>query len=511
MAIESDLRSRVAMRQMTPAEAVTTFDEHVATYAPEEAMAEARRALEAGFDLKAAARGCPFNVDIDAFVRQIAAGDFDDARATIVRAHPFPSIFGRMCHWFCERHTPALLDVGVPDPEWKPPVWRLAPHPDAILVRTPKTRGESAQQMRGMEGAERPPGIERPNLLALERFAGDYGDPAAAPFVPDRPPSGARVAVIGAGSGGLGAAWMLRRLGHDVDIYDALPVPGGMLWQGYPPFRMAKFGVRRDNDPIPWGARFFGGRYLSKSEMAHIVEEYAYTFLGFGSSKGRRANVPGEDADNVWLALDFITQVSLGRPPAIGTRTLVLGAGSTAHDVARTVRRLGSQVKIVYRRSVDQMPVGERDPDNYVRSMAREGIEYVFLSSPLRILTDARNHAIGVEFQRMELGEEDESGRSSVHPIAGETYSLECDLVLEAVGEMLDFSVLPDDIEREGDEVLVDRSDHRTSNPKVFAGGDIIGDKGNDGAALAGIQAAWTIDSLIRGEPIKLFDSRPLR
>jgi NADPH-dependent glutamate synthase beta subunit-like oxidoreductase len=511
MAVESDLRKRVRPREMTPAEAVTTFDEHVATYTPDEAGAEARRALEAGFDLEMAREACPFNVDIPALVRKVAEGDVDEARAIITRAHPFPSIFGRMCHWFCERGTPALIDVGVRDPDWKPPVWKLAPPPDAILPRGPQTRGESAQQLREMGPGGAVGGLEKPNLLALERFVGDYGDPAFVPFEPERPPSGARVAVIGAGSGGLAAAWMLRRLGHAVDIFDSLPVPGGMLWQGYPPFRMAKFGVRRDNDPTPWGARFFGSRYLNKAEIERIIDEYDYTFLGIGASKARRANIPGEDAAGVWLALDFITQVSLGRSPQVGKQAIVLGAGSTAHDAARSARRLGCDVKIVYRRSLDQMPVGERNPEMYLRNMAREGIEYVFLSSPLRILTDERNQVAGVEFQRMELGEMDESGRSSVHPIPDSTYILACDLVLEAVGEAIDLSVLPASIAHNDDEVIVDRSDHRTSNPKVFAGGDLIGDKGNDGAALAGIQAAYTIDSLIRGEPIRLFDSRPLR
>jgi NADPH-dependent glutamate synthase beta subunit-like oxidoreductase len=269
--------------------------------------------------------------------------------------------------------------------------------------------------------------------------------------------------------------------------------------------------VRRDNDPLPWGARFFGGTYLTKVDMERIIEEYDYTFLGFGSSRGRRLNLPGEDAAGVWLALEFITQVSLGHPPAVGKRAIVLGAGSTAHDAARTARRLGCEVKIVYRRSVDQMPVGERDPYMYVRNMAREGIEYEFLSSPLRILANEQNQVIGVEFQRMELGELDESGRSSVHPLPDSAYTIDCELVLEAVGEEIDLAILPDGIEHNGEEMLVDRADHRTTHPKVFAGGDLIGDKGNDGAALAGIQAAQTIDSLIRGEPIKLFDSRPLR
>jgi len=512
VAVEIDLRTRVQMRSMPPDQAVTTFDEHVATYSPEEAIAEARRAIEAGFDLEVAMDGCPFKVDIPTYLRQVAEGDFDAARATITQAHPFPSIFGRMCHWFCERHTPALLDVGVRDPNWKPPVWKLAPPADSIQNREPATRGESAQQMRTREGnGVVEAGVTRPNFLALERAVGDYGDPTAVPFVPDRPPSGARIAVIGGGSGGLAGAWMLRRLGHEVDIYDSLPVPGGMLLQGYPPFRMAKFSVRRDNDPMFWGARFFGGRYLDKAEIQRIIDEYDYTILAIGASKGRHANIPGEDAKGVWLALEFITEVSLGRPPQVGKRCIVLGAGSTAHDAARTARRLGCDVKIVYRRSLEQMPVGERDPAMYLRNMGREGIEYVFLSSPVSIVRNEANQVTGVEFQKVELGETDESGRSSMHPIPDSNFVMECDLVLEAVGEAIDLSILPDDIEHDGYEIQVDRADHRTTNPKVFAGGDLIGDKGNDGAALACIQAAYTIDSLVRGEPTKLFDSRPLR
>ncbi|MPZ13826.1 MAG: NAD(P)-binding protein [Chloroflexi bacterium] len=514
VAREVDVRRRVQMRQMSPDVAVTTFDEHVATYTPEEAMAEAGRALEAGFDLEAAKGGCPFRVDIPAYVRKVADGDFDGALAIIKQSHPFPSVFGRMCHWFCERATPALVDIGERDPDWKPPEWKLAAHPDAILHRkSPQTRGESVQQMGDGRYAGGASGnvFERPNLLMLERFVGDYGDPSRTPFVQEKPLSGAHIAVIGAGSGGLAAAWMLRRLGHEVDIYDALDVPGGMLWQGYPPFRMAKFGVRRDNDPTAWGARYVGGRYLSKEELARIIDEHDYTFLAVGASHGRRLYLPAEDAEGVWLGLDFITQVSIGHPPQVGKHCIVLGAGSTAHDAARTARRLGCAVQIFYRRSVEQMPVGERDPWMYVRNMEREGIEYRFLANPVRILTDEGNRVTGVEFVRMELGELDESGRSSVYSIPDSSFVVACDLVVEAVGEELDLSILPDGIQHDGAEVFVDRADHRTTHPKVFAGGDLIGDKGNDGAALAGIQAAHSIDSLVRGEPVKRFDSRPLR
>jgi NADPH-dependent glutamate synthase beta subunit-like oxidoreductase len=354
-------------------------------------------------------------------------------------------------------------------------------------------------------------GLERPAFLLLERFAGDYGDPARSPLVPEKPPSGKRIAVIGAGSGGLANAWMLRRLGHGVDVYDALPVPGGALQAGYPPHRMGRFGVRRENDPTAWGARFFGGRSLARADIDALIAEYDLTFLGVGETEQRLVGIPGEDAEGVWRALDLIAQVGYGGHPIHGGRCVILGAGQSAGDSAQVARRLGCQIKIFYRRGLDEMPIDNADPTEYVKRMSEDGVEYHFLAQPVRILTDVAHRVKGVEFSRTELGEPDSSGRRRPREIPGSSFVEECEIVVEAVGEFVNLRVLPESIEIRDGYIVVNRADHRTSNPRVFAGGDCIGDRGNDGAALAGIQAAWTMDSILRGEPMKLFDPRPLR
>ncbi len=345
----------------------------------------------------------------------------------------------------------------------------------------------------------------------MERFVGDYGDPAASPVVPEKPPSGKRVAVIGAGSGGLANAWMLRRLGHEVDVYDSLQVPGGTLFAGYPPHRMAKFGVRRENDPTAWGARFFGGRQLSKEGVAAIIDEYDLTFFSIGKFEPRMVGIPGEDATGVWNALYFIAEVGYGRWPARGGRCVILGAGHTAADAAQVARRLGCRIKIFYRRGLDEMPLDGADPTEHVTRLSEDGVEFHFLAQPVRILADDENRVTGVEFVKTTLGEPDESGRREPVPISGSNFVEPCDIVVEAVGEAVDLSVVPDFIQRDGRVVWVDRASHRTSHPRVFAGGDAIGDRGNDGAAHSGILAAYTMDSILRDAPIILFEPRPIR
>ena len=537
----------VRARLLEPALAVTTHDEVQATYTPEQARAEVQRAIEAGFDLEAARQGCPFKVDIPAYFRKVLDGDFDGALAIIRRSHPFPSTFGRMCHLFCQEATPPLEEVGKPWAGWLPSEWERAAPYGAEGNWSRPSRGEVnsaglaarftgeerrdaasglathgpgptwatvAGSIRGVglgSGIPGGAGIERPAYLLLERFVGDYGDPARSPVIPEKPASGKRVAVIGAGSGGLANAWMLRRLGHDVDVFDALAVPGGTLFAGYPSHRMAKFGVRRENDPTAWGARFFGGRRLSKGDIEAIIAEYDLTFLGVGRFAVPMVGIPGEDATGVWNALYFIAEVGYGRRPAEGGRCVIFGAGHTAEDAAQVARRLGCAIKVFYRRGLDEMPVDYADPAEYVSRMSMDGIQYHFLAQPVRILADADNRVRGVEFVKTRLGEPDASGRRAPHPVPGSNFVEPCELVVEAIGEAVDLSLIPDSIERTSMHAVVDRASHRTSHPKVFAGGDLIDDRGNDGAALAGIQAACTMDSVLRREPIALFDPRPLR
>lgn len=476
-----DIRRRVESRTLPPDRASETFDEVESTYSPEEAMAEARRVLAVGFDLRIARTACPFKIDVAGFVEQVAEGDVQGALAVIRRSHPFPSVFGRMCHTWCELLTPPMDDAGVRSEARYPQFDR---RPDA-----PR------------------PLVDRPALRELERFAGDYGDPALLPAGPEKPPSGKRVAVVGSGSAGLAGAWMLRRLGHEVDIYDQLLVPGGTLFSGYPPFRMAKFAVRRENDPTAWGARFFGGMAVSRERFEQIVDEYDFTLLAIGRYYPSMVGIPGEDAEGVWNALDFIASVSMGGGPENVRRALVIGAGGTARDACRTARRIGAHTTVCYRRTFDTLELG-RDPD-ILEIISSEGVDFLCLVQPVNVVADGDGRVRGVEFVRTELGQEDDRGDGSVAPVPGSEFVVECDTVIEAVGEGAGLAMLPPTIEVQRGYVVVDRCDHRTTHPKVFSAGDLIGDNGNDTAALGATQAALTMDSLLRDEPLVLFDSRP--
>jgi NADPH-dependent glutamate synthase beta subunit-like oxidoreductase len=306
---------------------------------------------------------------------------------------------------------------------------------------------------------------------------------------------------------------MLRRLGHEVDVFDDLPIPGGMLLTGYPDHRMPKTVVRRDNDPTAWGVRFFGGARVTREQFAAIVEEYDLTLVATGKYAPGRAGIPGEDAEGMWNALSFLRALNQGQRPRI-RKALVLGAGQSAIDAAQSARRLGAEVTVCYRRTVDLMTRTDgrlRKGTAEVQMLAAEGIPYVFLVQPTRILADETNHVTGVEFVRTEVGPPDAEGQPSIIELPGTEHIMECDTVIECFGLDADLAMFPDWIRIERGSIVVDRADHRTSHPKVFAAGDAIGDKGNDGAAVAAIQAAITMDSILREEPFRRFDSRPLR
>ncbi len=465
MAVPRDLATRVAQR-VTPADlAIRTFDEVEAPYTPAEAVAEARRALTIGADLAAATEGCPFTVDVQAMVSRIADGDFDGARAVVHEAHPFPSVFGRMCHLFCERN---------------------------------------------MEPVD---GTETPSIRELERFVGDYGDPAAVPLPSDRPSSGKRVAIVGAGSGGLAGAWMLRRLGHEVDIFDKLDTPGGMLVTGYPQHRMPKYGVRRDNDPTAWGARFFGGVRVDRARFEQLLDEYDLLLIAMGAHHAYLVGTPGEEIEGVWSALDFLREMNLGRPPSGIGRALVIGAGQTSLDASRSARRLGAEVTVCYRRTIQWAGIGHggRDPGPEFRTLEDEGIARLFQVQPTRILPDRFGHVGGVEFVRTELGPPGDDGRPVAVEQSGSEFTVSCDTVIEAVGEGAELHLLPEWLETAGGKLAVDKRSHQTSHPRVFAVGDICGDHANEGAAQSAIHAARAMDAILRGEALVLPEPKPLR
>ena len=441
---------RVPLRMLPLADSLRTFDEQVLGYPPDAAITEARRAD--GYSFAAATAACPFHVDIRRFVSAIGGGRFDEARAIIQQSHPWPGVLGRQCHQHCE----------------------LA--------------------------LEMPEGIEPFSIRALERAAADHSDRSAVPFTPGAP-TGASVAVVGCGSAGVGCAYELRRRGHHVVVFDQLPVPGGMLAVGYPWFRMPRDVVWAENNPAVWGAEIRHGTRVGPDLIQQLMRDYDAVFIGIGRFKPARLDIPGADLAGVMDALSYLRRVEMGDPPPIGQQVLVVGAGYTASDVVGTVLRLGSQPLVMYRRTMEEMPVRPRARAGIVGQWNQMGIRYEFLATPVRILDDGARHVQGVECVRMALGAADASGRPAPYPIEGSSFIVPCDTVIEATGEEIDRSVLPKEFPlRDSGHLWVDPETRMCSIPRIFAAGDVVGDFGTDGAYAGGMRAGRSIDTYLRGD-----------
>jgi NADH-quinone oxidoreductase subunit F len=435
------------MRALPTEVAVTTFDEVPLGYSRDEAIAEARRAGDA--DFSAAQAVCPFGVDVGALVRTVAAGDFDAALETVLQAHPWPGILGRHCHAPCVR----AHDLG--------------------------------------------PGVEPLFVGALERAAADHGDRARFPFTPG-PPTGSRVAVIGAGSAASAAAYRLRQQGHAVTIYEQLPVSGGMMFTGYPNFRLPLDVLWLENAPEAWGVEMRYNVRVDTALVERLVGEYDAVLLGTGKFKEVRMDIPGEDLEGVWSALDFLTRHKLGNTPVVGPRVVVTGAGYTAQDSSRTCLRLGHQVQILYRRTQDDMPVLPFLRDRFVTRQAAEGAPYVFQTTPIRVLGEG-GRVVGVECVRTQPGPLDASGRPTAVPVEGSNFVIECDTVIEATGEEVDLSFLPASVRLKDDGRHVDVDElWMTSLPRLFAAGEMTGLSGTERAFASGFRAADGIDRYVR-------------
>jgi NADPH-dependent glutamate synthase beta subunit-like oxidoreductase len=437
---------RVPMAALSAERAIASFDEVNLGYTPEEAQAEAARGAD--LDYSDSQRACPFGVDVGRMVQATAAGDFNAALAAVMECHPWPGILGRWCAGWCE-HS----------------------------LKTPD-------------------GPEPPNLKALERAAGAYGDQSKFRLRP-APPSGKRVAVVGAGSAASAAVYSLRRHGHAVDVYEQLPVSGGMMFAGFPNFRLPVQVLHAENNLEAWGAVSHYGVSVDRPLLERLLADYDAVLAGTGKFREERLGVPGQDLDGVLDALHFLIDVKLGRAPRIGPRVVVVGAGYTAQDASRTARRLGCEVQVLYRRAAEDMPVHGDRRNMYIARQAAEGAPYVFEVAPVRVLgQDGR--VAGLECAHTRPGPLDASGRPTAE-IGDDRFIIDCETVIAAVGESADLSFLPPDVERKAGRIAVD-GHFRTTRRGLFAAGEVAGSQGTEHAFAAGLAAAEGIHTFLKGE-----------
>ncbi|MGD0997913.1 MAG: NADH-ubiquinone oxidoreductase-F iron-sulfur binding region domain-containing protein [Thermoleophilia bacterium] len=371
-----------------------------------------------------------------------------------------------------------------------------------------------------------PAGVDTPSYLALVA-AGQFEDAVAVhmernPFPsicgadavpstevvkPVAPLQSAKVAVVGAGPGGLSCAYQLALSGFPVTVFEALPVAGGMLQVGLPDFRMPKDVVAREVRAILHvGVELRTGQRLGRDfTIGSLLDDgYAAVFLAIGAHETKPLGVDGEDAEGVLPGVEFLRDVNLGGRPAVGRKVAVVGGGSVAMDAARTALRLQEMagitrdVTLVYRRSQAEMPAYAWE----VLEGDEEGLRFEYLVAPRRVLKDDHGHVRGLEGARMVLGEPDDSGRRRPVPVPGSEFVIDCDTVIPAIGQSVDLSW------RDGEGIAVsewgtivaDPFDYRTANPKVFAGGDVVRGPATLVEAIGdGQRAAFAIERFLTG------------
>jgi glutamate synthase (NADPH/NADH) small chain len=431
---------RQKMPEQDPQERRHNFNEVPLGYPPEIAQLEAQRCLQCKKPF--CVLGCPVEIDIPAFVGLVAQGDFLGAARKIKEKNALPAICGRVC-----------------------------PQEDQCEMRCVLGKKEE------------PVAIGR-----LERFVADYERESGQISIPPKAaPTGKRVAVVGSGPAGLTVAGDLILRGHEVVIFEALHLAGGVLVYGIPEFRLPKAIVQAEVDYLKkLGVQIEVNCVVGKSiTVDELLEEEGFhaVFLGLGAGLPLFMNIPGENLCGIYSANEYLTRSNLMKayrfpeydtPIARGKRVCVLGAGNVAMDAARTALRMGAEeVTIVYRRSRAEMPARIEE----IHHGEEEGIKFQLLTAPIRYLGTDTGWVKGMECIRMELGEPDESGRRRPVPIKGSEFIIDCDMVIVAIGTGAN-PLVPQSTKglatNKWGYIIADEETGLTSKKGVYAGGDIV-------------------------------------
>jgi len=283
-----------------------------------------------------------------------------------------------------------------------------------------------------------------------------------------------KVAIIGSGPAGLTAAYELAIMGYSVTVFEALPKPGGMWRVGIPEFRLPRDVLDAEikhieNLGVGIKTNVLFGKDITIGSL--FKDGYKAIFIAIGAQKSRKLRIEGEQLKGVVHAVDFLKKVNMGKKVEMGDKIAVIGGGNVAIDAARTVLRLGAkEVTILYRRSREEMPANPWE----VREAEREGVTIQFLMAPKRILSEGAQ-LVAIECIQMELGEPDESGRRRPIPVEGSEFTVELDMMVLAIGESPDYSLLPKTIKiTKHNTIIVNPLTLETSIPGVFAGGDVV-------------------------------------
>ena len=436
------------------------FNEVALGYTEEMALDEAARCLNCK-NMPCVA-GCPVNIHIPEFIAKIRELEFEGAYQAISRDSSLPAVCGRVC---------------------------------------PQETQCESKCVRGIKGE--PVGIGR-----LERFVADWHNAhAGAPAAPAES-NGHKVAIVGSGPSGLTCAGDLARKGYKVSVFEALHTAGGVLVYGIPEFRLPKAIVQKEIDNlIAMGVDVETNMVIGKTLTIDELFDMGYeaVFIGSGAGLPMFMNIPGENLKGVYSANEFLTRINLMKayrensdtPILHGRSVAVVGGGNVAMDAARCARRLGAEVKIVYRRSESELPARREE----VEHAKEEGIEFCLLTSPLSIKGDENGNVCAMNCQKMELGEPDASGRRRPIPVEGSEYDIDVDCVIMALGTspnpLIKSTTKGLDVNRKGG-IIVEEATGKTSRDGVYAGGDAVTGAATVISAMgAGKTAAKAIDEYL--------------
>ena len=465
MEARRDMMVKVPVREQEPQVRAANFEEVCLGYNKEEAMAEAERCLNCK-NAKYIA-GCPVAIDIPAFIEEVKKGEIEEAARVIAKASALPAVCGRVC---------------------------------------PQETQCEGQCIRGIKG-------EPVSIGKLERFVADWSREHG--FVPEAPEktNGKKVAVIGSGPCGLTCAGDLAKLGYEVTIFEALHEPGGVLTYGIPEFRLPKEGVVQPEieNVKKLGVKLETNVIIGKSvTIDELMEEEGFqaVFIGSGAGLPKFMGIPGENANGVFSANEYLTRSNLMKafrddydtPLMIGKKVVVVGGGNVAMDAARTALRLGAEVHIVYRRSEKELPARAEE----VHHAKEEGIRFNLLTNPVEILTDENGWVNGIICRRMELGEPDESGRRRPVEKAGSDFRIDADTVIMALGTSPNplISATTEGLSvNRWKCIIADEADGKTTKEGVYAGGDAVTGAATVILAMeAGRAGARGIDEYLSGK-----------
>ncbi len=459
MANMSPFKNR--MPSQPPLERNRNFDEVALGYTAKQAIEEAERCLQC--KNKPCVGGCPVAVDIPSFIKEVQQGNFEKAYQIIHRTSTLPAVCGRVC-------------------------------PQETQCEKRCVRGKNGE----------PVAIGR-----LERFVADLHNQNIKETLVRPVSNGHKVAVIGSGPAGLTCAGDLAKLGYQVTVFEALHCAGGVLVYGIPEFRLPKKIVQKEIDllkqlGVDIRTNMVIGRILSIDEL--FADGFEAVFIGSGAGLPRFLGIPGENLKGVYSANEFLTRVNLMKayqkdsdtPIRKESKVVVIGGGNVAMDAARCAKRLGAdQVSVVYRRSEVELPARKEE----VEHAKEEQIEFNLLNNPKRILGDEHGNVCGLECVRMELGEEDASGRRRPVEVEGSEFVIDCDSVIISIGTspnpLIKSTTSGLETQSWGG-IVVDEQSMQTSREGVFAGGDAVTGAATVILAMgAGKTAAAAIDRYI--------------